>query len=204
MPSTSDIGSPRERDPSIALQILARFRPGAIIKIGNNFDFKDAASIIQRIDWLEEGDLVQEILLHIDSDGGNLDASIRLYGRLNRCRIDTVGLVTGRALSAACIILQGCNRRLSDSYSRLGVHEPHYERSGSILPMTTVEDEVRRVQESYPKIIENLEVLKMKAVEILSKNSGQTHDEIRDLMKRLGTILPPELALQMGFIDAIV
>ena len=85
------------------------------------------AVIIRRhlYDLVEE-DSSKPITLLIDSSGGDLDAAFIIIGAIQAIRLEygtqINGLVIGKAISSAFILLQFCDERIAYPYSRFLVH----------------------------------------------------------------------------------
>ena len=64
-----------------------------------------------------------EMTVFIDSNGGDTETALGIYDLLKGCERFVVGLVSGRAESAAAIILQACSQRVMTKHSGLMIHK---------------------------------------------------------------------------------
>jgi ATP-dependent protease ClpP protease subunit len=64
----------------------------------------------------------KRILVLISSEGGDGEVGLEIHDLLRALPVHKVGLVTGKAMSAASYILQACDYRLATPNSRLLIH----------------------------------------------------------------------------------
>lgn len=83
------------------------------------------------------------IYLHINSEGGELDAAISIIETIRNSKINFISIVEGVACSAATLISVVCDRRIIGKYSQMMIHQLSCGFDGK---MNEIEDEVRNLR----------------------------------------------------------
>lgn len=65
-----------------------------------------------------------ELVLEINSPGGDVWAGFEIYGLLQACRSDTVAHIIAMAASAATTVMCGCDRVLASPVAQIMIHQP--------------------------------------------------------------------------------
>lgn len=73
------------------------------------------------IQGLPEG---EELILEINSPGGDVWAGFEIYGMLQACRSDTEAHIIALAASAATTVMCGCSRVLASPVAQIMIHQP--------------------------------------------------------------------------------
>lgn len=135
-----------------------------------------------------------EVRLLIDSDGGFLTSLTSISTVLTLSGLPTVGLVLGRAKSAAFLLLQYCDQRLAMPGSFLLPHWGHYQlNNNEVAALIRGETWPTDMVRSYTKA----------HITQTHLRSGQDVDKLAVMFDQ-ERLLPAQLALEYGFIDEIV
>lgn len=95
------------------------------------------------------GVIPEVIEIHINSPGGDVFAAFSIYDYLKNCPVQTIGIVDGRAFSAASVILCGCTHRVISKNGFVLCHQP---RSGVIGTAENILDTADNVKDVYEKM----------------------------------------------------
>ena len=128
------------------------------------------------------------IWVHIDSEGGDVNAARNLGDAFQMARSPVYGLVTGIAASSAFVLLQMCDRRISYPNARLLFH--------GISTRVGIDDP------DFKFRVRNAKLLHKKNLEELAVRSGQPMSKIRR-WSRMERMFSAQEALELGFLDAI-
>ena len=129
------------------------------------------------------------VTLIINSDGGRLDEAFSMFEHIRHSPCDVLGLVVGRAYSAATIILQACDKRFMTPGSELMIHEGTTSL-GSLHPA------------EFQVHAKSLAKDNKRANRILAERSGLPFSKIKKL-SRFASFLSAEQSLEHKLIDAI-
>ena len=135
----------------------------------------------------------KEIVLYINSRGGNTEAGFDIYGILKHVKSPITGVVLKEACSMAILLLQACGKRKIMKNAILAFHDIGVSLGRSWRGY--IEEAVRRVeaaekeQNDYNRII--------------AERSGIRAEEVSMLCEQ-AKILSAEDALKMGLVDEII
>lgn len=161
---------------------------------------ENAASARWRSQLLEwEQSSQGPVLLVINSMGGDARGGDALAQALRMMAAPPVALVIGRAFSAACAVLQGCQLRLATRHARLMVHyatgemnfELRYGSDGDWIPEVVGQKRVQMESDALATIAS------------LVRRTGRDASTFESLLK-LDRVLDADEALALGLLDAIV
>ena len=139
------------------------------------------------------------ILVLINSDGGSLMDGLKLCDCFKISPSPVIGLVIGRAVSAALIALQGCSHRLATPHARLLVHEPFDEPEIKISRDTDIASVGRFLKGKKEQIALRSEMMTKLFSQIMKMPMAQT----REFIKEERIIFPTE-AKRLGLIDKVI
>lgn len=156
-------------------------------KINNEAFFSDFVERFSKVmESTEPGD---EIVLMINSSGGDTHTAIGVYDLIADSDRRFVGVVVGRAESAAALILQACDLRLITRNSRFTIH-----RTRIGIGNVTI-DEAESALNSY----QEMDDIMYRIMEQRTKNSIE---EIQEWQEKAGYFNGEE-ALRHNFVDGI-
>lgn len=126
--------------------------------------------------------------VHINSEGGDAFEGTAIYNQLKAAPIHKIGIVDGRAFSAATFILMACDERIMNVGTTMLVHNAWTIAMGNADDLRAVADDLDKLMESNRNIF-------------LEKCS-LSEEELIALMKEEKMLTPKE-ALKYGFVDRI-
>jgi ATP-dependent Clp protease, protease subunit len=135
-----------------------------------------------------EQDPYRPIILHINSDGGNLDALFSMIDTMDSIRsaappeFKFLTVAKGKACSAAAALLSYGDYRFAEPNARIMLHQISYGMEGSHPANATEFKEAERVNERFLKLIKKQCKLKMSLKELetsLSHNGYFTPQEAK-------------------------
>ena len=174
-----------------AYDIYSRLLKERIIFLGGGIDDDVANLVIAQLLYLEGEDPDKDIMLYVNSPGGDLIASLAIYDTMQYVRPDIATICAGLAASGGALVLAGGTKgkRSSLPYSRIMIHQPW----GGAQGMTSDID------------IQAREFLKMRSLmnEILSRHTGQPLERIeRDTDRNFW--MSAGDAKEYGIIDQVI
>ncbi len=174
-----------------AYDIYSRLLKDRIIFLGGGIDDDVANLIIAQLLHLEGEDPDKDIMLYVNSPGGDLIASLAIYDTMQYVRPDIATICVGLAASGGALVLAGGakGKRSSLPYSRIMIHQPWGGAQGT----TTDID------------IQAKEFLQMRALmnEILARHTGQALERLeRDTDRNFW--MSAEAAKEYGIIDEVI
>lgn len=174
-----------------AYDIYSRLLKERIVFLGGPIDDDVANLIIAQLLYLEGEDPDKDIMLYVNSPGGDLIASLAIYDTMQYVRPDIATICVGLAASGGALVLAGGTRgkRSSLPYSRIMIHQPWGGAQGTTADID----------------IQAREYLKMRALmnEILARHTGQPLERIeRDTDRNFW--MSADEAKEYGLIDEVI
>lgn len=174
-----------------AYDIYSRLLKERIIFLGGGIDDDVANLIIAQLLHLEGEDPDKDIMLYVNSPGGDLIASLAIYDTMQYVRPDIATICVGLAASGGALVLAGGakGKRSALPYSRIMIHQPWGGAQG-----TTSDIEIQAK-----------EFLQMRALmnEILARHTNQPLERIdRDTDRNFW--MSAEAAKEYGIIDEVI
>ena len=173
------------------IDVFSRLIMDRIIFLGMPIDDHISNIITAQLLFLESVDSGKDILLYINSPGGNVHAGLGLYDTMQHVRPDVATICTGMAASMAAILLAGgtSGKRSCLPHGRIMIHQPSGGMQGT---STDMEISLKQIQE-----------LRKDLYSILSKHTGKTQDQISKDSDRDNWMRAKE-ALSYGLIDEVL
>lgn len=140
----------------------------------------------------------KKITLCFRSGGGDAYAGLIIHDTLRMMRSPTVGIVFAAA-SAACDILQGCEKRMICKSGKILIHSPSRSISGLVL------DEM--FDEKVKSSKTSLESVKLRTEEIFLERTGLSKKKYQKLVQkgdRFTEYIYASEALKLNLVDAII
>jgi ATP-dependent Clp protease, protease subunit len=174
-----------------AYDIYSRLLKDRIVFLGGGIDDDVANLIIAQLLHLEGEDPDKDIMLYVNSPGGDLIASLAIYDTMQYVRPDIATICVGLAASGGALVLAGGakGKRSSLPYSRIMIHQPWGGAQG-----TTSDIEIQAK-----------EFLQMRSLmnEILARHTSQSLERIeRDTDRNFW--MSAEAAKEYGIIDEVI
>jgi len=175
-----------------AFDVWSRLLRDRIIILGSEIDDDVANSIVAQLLFLEGEAPEKDILLYINSPGGDISAGFAIYDTMCVIRSQVTTICMGQAASFAAFLLAAGakGKRMALPNARVLIHQP----LGGI----------RRSQASDIEIFAK-DILKMKKElnELMSKHTGQSVEQIEKDTDR-DTIFTAHEAKEYGLIDQVI
>jgi len=174
-----------------AYDIYSRLLKERIIFLGGPIDDDVANIVIAQLLYLEGEDPDKDIMLYVNSPGGDLIASLAIYDTMQYVRPDIATICVGMAASGGALVLGGGakGKRSSLPYSRIMIHQPWGGAQGTTADID----------------IQAKEFLKMRELmnEILARHTGQPLERIeRDTDRNFW--MDAGAAKTYGIIDEVI
>ena len=174
-----------------AYDIYSRLLKERIIFLGGPIDDDVANLVIAQLLYLEGEDPDKDIMLYVNSPGGDLIASLAIYDTMQYVRPDIATICVGLAASGGALVLAGGakGKRSSLPYSRIMIHQPWGGAQGTTSDID----------------IQAKEFLKMRALmsEILARHTGQPLERIeRDTDRNFW--MDAVTAREYGILDEVI
>ena len=145
-----------------------------------------ASYFAEKLAEIPEGSTLE---IHINSEGGDAFEGTAIYNLLKGAPIHKVGIVDGRAFSAATFILMACDERIMNTGTTLLVHNAWTFAMGNADELRAVADDLDKLMEANRKIF-------------LERGCTLSEEELMALMKE-ERLLTPKEAKEYGFVDSI-
>mgnify|MGYP001614108671 CR=1 FL=1 len=170
---------------------------------------KFTLSLMERDNADEIDEIVRKILCHlkpgppilavINSDGGSIMEGLKVHDCFKISPSPVIGLVIGRATSAALIALQGCSYKLAVPHARLCIHEPFDAPEMKITRYTNIASCARYFKGRQKEVVLRSDMM----TKLFSKIMKLTIAQTREFIKEERIIFPRE-AKKLGWIDKVI
>ena len=141
------------------------------------------------IDSLGDFKNLSQIILHINSEGGDLFEGVTIYNLLKDSGVEGVevtAIIEGFCASSASVIAMAANKIIMKRGSVLMIHKPATFAAGT--------------SEELNKCAEVLNMITESIIDIYQVRTGLSRDMINDLMNK-ETFMTGEIAKNFGFCD---
>jgi len=174
-----------------AYDIYSRLLEDRIIFVNGPVEGNMVSSIVAQMLFLEKQDPEKDIVMYINSPGGEVYSGMAIYDTMQLIKCDVVTICTGLAASMGSIFLIGWTKgkRYSLPHSRVMIHQPSHGAQGTVSDTEIAVNEWKRVKEMTTRII--------------AERSGKSYEEALQDMER-DRWLSPQDALEYGIIDKIL
>ena len=177
--------------PFREIDVFSRLIMDRIIFLGTSINSEVGNVITAQLLFLEGVNPEKDILLYINSPGGEVYSGLSIYDTMQYIKCDVATIDTALAASMAAVILAGGapGKRAALPHARVMVHQPLGSTQGQASDMERSIKEVLFVRKDLYKI--------------LSKHTGQTLSEIEKMSDRDYWMQADE-AREKNFIDRIL
>ncbi|AKH32477.1 ATP-dependent Clp protease proteolytic subunit [candidate division SR1 bacterium Aalborg_AAW-1] len=174
-----------------AYDIYSRLLEDRIIFVGGGVETHMVNTIIAQMLFLEKQDPDKDIIMYINSPGGEVYSGMAIFDTMQHVKCDVQTICTGLAASMGSMLLVGGTKgkRSILPHSRVMIHQPLSGVQGQITDMQIAVEEGMR--------------LKKTLTEIMAERTGQDYKKVADDMER-DRWLSPEDALEYGIVDHII
>lgn len=171
--------------------IYSRLLEERIIFVGEPVEPHMVNVIVAQLLYLEKKDPDKDIIMHINTPGGDVYSGMAIYDTMQHIKCDVMTIATGLAASMGSIFLVGGTKgkRYSLPNSRVMIHQPSHGAQGMVTDTRIAVEEGMKLK----KIL----------TQIIADRSGQSYERVELDMER-DKWLSPEDALAYGLIDHIL
>lgn len=177
-----------------AYDIYSRLLEDRIIFVWEQVHAAMVNTIIAQLLYLEKKDPDKDIIMYINTPGGEVYSGMAIYDTIQYLKCDVVTICVGLAASMGSILLTAWTKwkRYALPHGKIMIHQPLISGWGITGQATDIQ-------------IEAEEMLKVKEMLtwIMSKHTGQKKDKVAKDMER-NKWMTPEDALAYGLIDKII
>jgi ATP-dependent Clp protease, protease subunit len=171
--------------------IYSRLLEERIVFLGTGINDDVANAIIAQLLFLEKEDAHKDIILYINSPGGQVTSALAMYDTVQYVMPDVSTVCLGMAASAGSLMLAGGTKgkRFALRHSEIMIHQP----------LGGVEGQATDIEIHARRILEMKDLLNS----ILAKHTGKDIETIKRDTER-DNFMTSEQALAYGLIDGIV
>lgn len=171
--------------------IYSRLLEDRIIFVGTQVDAFMVNSVVAQMLFLEKQNPEKDIIMYINSPGGEVYSGMALYDTMQYVKCDVVTICVGLAASMWSIFLAGGTKgkRYALPHSRIMIHQPSHGAQG------TISDTKIAVEEGMK--------IKTMINTLMADRTGQSLEKIEMDMDR-DKWLSAQEALDYGLIDKII
>lgn len=177
-----------------AYDIYSRLLEDRIIFVGEAVHSAMVNTVIAQMLYLEKKDPDKDIIMYINSPGGEVYSGLAIYDAMQVLKCDVQTICTGLAASMGSVFLTGGTKgkRFALPNSRIMIYQPLISWGGISGQATDIQIEA----EEMLKVKKNL-------TEIIAKHCGKNYETCLADMERNKRMSPQE-ALEYGLIDKII
>ena len=186
-----------------AYDIYSRLLKDRIVMLNGVVEDHMANSVIAQLLFLESEDPDKDILLYINSPGGQVSAGLGIYDTMQFIKCDVSTVVIGQACSMGSFLSQAGakGKRIVLPESRTMIHRVSSGTRGTSgtvhVQELQFEDALRSMEESK-KVNRRLTELYVR-----HNTAGKTYEEMAETMK-FDTFLTAQQAVEWGLADKVV
>jgi ATP-dependent Clp protease protease subunit len=186
-----------------AYDIYSRLLKDRIVMLNGPVEDNMANSIIAQLLFLESEDPDKDILLYINSPGGQVSAGLGIYDTMQFIKCDVSTVVIGQACSMGSFLAQAGakGKRIVLPESRTMIHRVSSGTrgtSGSVYVQELQFEDAQRAFEESKKVNRRLTELYVR-----HNTAGKTYEEMSETMK-FDTFLTANEAVAWGLADKVV
>jgi ATP-dependent Clp protease, protease subunit len=180
--------TPRGRETR---DIFSRLLKDRIVFLGTPVDDTVSNLIIAQLLHLEAEDPDKDVVMYINSPGGEITGLFAIYDTMQYIKPDVQTICIGQAASAAAVLLASGapGKRFILPHARVLIHQPHGGASGQAVDIEIQAREITRMRELLD--------------EILAFHTGQPVDRVKKDTDR-DFIMSAADAADYGLVDEVI
>jgi len=174
-----------------AYDIYSRLLEDRIIFVGEPVQAGMVNSIVAQLLFLEKKDPDKDIIMFINTPGGEVYSGMAIYDVMQYVKCDVSTICVGLAASMGSVILAWGTKgkRFSLPHSKIMIHQPLGGAEGQASDIVIQAEEILKVKNMF--------------IDIMAKHSGQKRETVANDMER-NKWMNAEEALKYGIIDKII
>ena len=171
--------------------IYSRLLKDRIIFLGEEVNANSAAVVVAQLLFLEAEDPSKDILLYINSPGGEITSGMAIYDTMRYIKCDVSTICIGMAASMGAFLLAGGTRgkRMALPNAEIMIHQPSGGSQGQATEIEIAAKHILRTKEKLNRI--------------LSDNTGKPYETVAADTER-DNWMDAEEAKAYGLIDSVV
>ncbi len=171
--------------------IYSRLMEERIVFLGTGINDDVANAVIAQFLFLEKEDAKKDIILYVNSPGGQVTSTLAMYDTMQIVQPDVSTVCLGMAASGGAIILMGGakNKRFALPHSEIMIHQP----------LGGAEGQATDIAIHAQHIIDMKDLLN----QIIAKHSGKQLAQVKQDTER-DNFMTAKQALEYGLIDRII
>ncbi|MBI1812950.1 ATP-dependent Clp protease proteolytic subunit [Candidatus Peregrinibacteria bacterium] len=171
--------------------IYSRLLEERIVFLGSAINDDVANSVIAQLLFLEKEDAKKDIILYVNSPGGQVTSTLAMYDTMQYVRCDISTVCLGMAASGGAIILMGGakGKRFALPHSEIMIHQP----------LGGTEGQATDIAIHAEHIISTKNLLN----ELIAQHTGKKLEQVKQDTER-DKFMSAKEALDYGLIDRIV
>jgi ATP-dependent Clp protease protease subunit len=171
--------------------IYSRLLEERIVFLGTPINDDVANSIIAQFLFLEKEDAKKDIILYVNSPGGQVSSTLAMYDTMQYVLPDISTVCLGMAASGGAVILMGGakGKRFALEHAEIMIHQP----------LGGTEGQATDIAIHAEHIIKTKDLLNL----LIAKHTGQNIEKVRSDTER-DKFMKADEALKYGLIDKIV
>ncbi|MFA6522974.1 MAG: ATP-dependent Clp protease proteolytic subunit [Candidatus Peribacteraceae bacterium] len=171
--------------------IYSRLLEDRVIFLGTAINDDVANAIIAQFLFLEKQDQKKDIILYVNSPGGQVTSTLAMYDTMQYVQPDISTVCLGMAASGGAVILMGGakGKRFALPHSEIMIHQP----------LGGAEGQATDIAIHAEHIISTKNLLN----ELIAKHSGKKLDQVKQDTER-DKFMTAQEALNYGLIDKII
>jgi ATP-dependent Clp protease protease subunit len=171
--------------------LYSRLLKDRIVFLGREIDSALANVIIAQLLYLDSEDPAKDVMLYINSPGGELVAGLAIYDTMQFLHCDVATVVTGQAASMASFLLGAGakGKRFALPHASVMIHQPLAGFRGQATDIEIHAREILRARETFN--------------ELYAKHTGQTVETIARDTER-DNFMTAEQAKAYGIVDEVL
>ncbi len=176
-----------------AYDIYSRLLRDRVVFLGGPIDEHTANLVIAQMLFLENENPEKDIIFYINSPGGSVYDGLAIIDTMNyvKCDIQTVGIGMQASMGAVLLSNGTKGKRLILPNSKTMIHQP-WSSGRERTSVTELEITLREMQD-----------IKKRLIEILTKNTGQTYEKIEKDADR-DFWMTAEDSKKYGLVDKVI
>jgi ATP-dependent Clp protease protease subunit len=180
--------TPRGRETR---DIFSRLLKDRIVFLGTPVDDTVSNLIIAQLLHLEAEDPDKDVVMYINSPGGEITGLFAIYDTMQYIKADVQTVCVGQAASAAAVLLSAGSpgKRFILPHARVLIHQPHGGASGQAVDIEIQAKEIVRMRELLD--------------EILAHHTGQSLERVSKDTDR-DFIMSGHEAKEYGIVDEVI
>lgn len=174
-----------------AYDIYSRLLEDRIIFVGEPVQAGMVNSIVAQLLFLEKKDPDKDIIMYINTPGGEVYSGMAIYDVMQYVKCDVSTVCVGLAASMWSVILAWGTKgkRYSLPHSKIMIHQPLGGAEGQASDIVIQAEEILKVKNMF--------------IELMSQHTGQKIETVANDMER-NKWMNAEEALKYGIIDKII